>query len=239
MNLSLFIQDMLQPTDKAGIYVLVPVYNENSVLPQVLYPLTEKGYTIIVIDDGSLVPVASCIEHLPVILLRHKVNLGQGAALQTGVEFALSKNACFIVTFDGDGQHNADDIDLLVRTVQSAHADVVIGSRFLKHANQVPQKRRMLLQVARYVNYFFTGLLLTDAHNGLRAFTQNAARQITIQQNRMAHATELLWLIKKNKLKYIEVPVVVSYSNYSLKKGQHISDAFRIVFDLFLSKFFR
>lgn len=230
---------MWQLIDPASIYVLVPVYNENSVLPLVLHTLTQKGYTVILIDDGSQVPALRSIKHLPVTLLRHKVNLGQGAAIQTGVEFALSQNAQFIATFDGDGQHMADDIDLLIATIQTAQVDVAIGSRFLKHANLVPLKRRILLQAARYVNYFITGLLLTDAHNGLRAFTRDAAQKLTIRQNRMAHATELLWLIKKHKLKYLEVPVTVHYSDYSLEKGQHISDAFRIIFDLFLGKFFR
>ncbi len=229
---------MYLPIEPSLIYVVVPVYNEGPMLQRVMQELLRKNYRLVIVDDGSYLPVADLLNALPAYVLRHKVNLGQGAALQTGLEFAVSKSAKVIVTFDGDGQHKTDDIDSLVTILLTQQLDVVMGSRFMG-GSDVPVKRRLLLQIARYINYLFTGLLLTDAHNGIRAFTAEAAKKITITENRMAHATELLWLIKKRKLRYKEAPVTIIYTPYAIQKGQKLRDAFRIFLDLFLNKLFK
>ena len=231
---------MSQPTDPRAIFVIIPAYNENEVLRAVIKDLLPYHYQLVVIDDGSAVPLNRLLDKLPVYLLRHPVNLGQGAALQTGIEFALGKKARFIVSFDADGQHQAADIQKLLSELENDKADIVSGSRFLgKNDGQVPAGRKLLLQTARYLNYLFTGVLLTDAHNGLRAMTNKSAVAIRIRQNGMSHATEILTEIRKNKLRHKEVPVTIRYTDYSKKKGQTAFSSFRIFFDLLLNKIFK
>jgi len=223
-----------------NIYVVIPAFNEYETIHQVVKNINKAGYEVIVVDDGSTLHLDSYLKGLSLHLLRHNVNLGQGAALQTGIEYAVAKNADYIVTFDADGQHQAIDIISLIQPLREGRCDVVMGSRFLLNASHnMNYKRRIILCLARIFNFLTTGLLLTDAHNGLRAFTRKAASQIHIHQNGMAHATELLHIIKKKKLQFIEVPVHILYTDYSYEKGQSLWNSFRIVFDLFLNKIFK
>ena len=222
------------------VFVIIPAYNEQKVIIQVVENVINAGYQVIVVDDGSSSLLKPILHHLTAIVLRHNINLGQGAALQTGIEYALEKQADYIVTFDADGQHQASDIITLIQPLLEGRCDVVMGSRFLINASHnMNYKRRLILYLARIFNFITTGLLLTDAHNGLRAFTRKAASHIQIHQNGMAHATELLHIIKKEKLQFIEVPVHVLYTDYSYQKGQSLWNSFRIVFDLFLNKIFK
>ena len=222
------------------VFVIIPAYNENTIIRQVIQELLPYKYKVVVVDDGSIKPLSRLLNKMPVYYIRHKVNLGQGAALQTGIEFALSKQAKYIVTFDSDGQHQASDIEKLLQPILQEKMDIVSGSRFMEgSSHNMATKRKLLLQIARYVNFIFTGLLLTDAHNGLRALTREAAQKIKITENGMAHATELLRQIKKRNLRYCEVPVTIHYTEYSKKKGQTLASSFRIFFDLLLNKLFK
>jgi polyprenyl-phospho-N-acetylgalactosaminyl synthase len=231
---------MSHPIDPRNVFVIIPAYNEHVVIRQVVEQLLVYNYSVVVIDDGSDQELRPLVNNLPVWTLRHRVNLGQGAALQTGIEFALEKQAQYIVTFDADGQHHANDIDSLLQELVDKKAGIVFGSRFLEGAtHNMPSRRKTVLQLARYLNYLFTGLLLTDAHNGLRAMTRAAAASIHLRENRMAHATELLSQVRKQKLHYSEIPVHIHYSEYSRKKGQTIWSGFRIFFDLLLNKIFK
>jgi len=228
---------MSQPIDPRDVYIIIPAYNENEVIRSVLEDLLPYDYRLVVIDDGSAVPLHELLKNFPVYLLRHPVNLGQGAALQTGIQFAVAKNARFIVSFDADGQHEATDIPTLLSGLEDDKADIVSGSRFLvKNNGHIPAGRKFILQAARYLNFFFTGILLTDAHNGLRAMNQKAASAIQLRQNGMSHATEILTEIRKHKLRHKEVPVTIRYTAYSKKKGQTAWGSFRIFFDLLLNK---
>jgi glycosyltransferase involved in cell wall biosynthesis len=223
-----------------NIYVVIPAFNEYETIHQVVKNINEAGYEVIVVDDGSTLPLDPYLKGLSLHLLRHKINLGQGAALQTGIEYAVAKNADYIITFDADGQHQASDIISLIRPLKEGQCDFTLGSRFIKDASHNMNKtRRIILLLARMFNAITTGLLLTDAHNGLRAFTRKAAAEIEIKQNGMAHATELLQIIKEKKMHFTEVPVNVIYTDYSYRKGQSIWNSFRIVFDLFLNKIFK
>ena len=222
------------------VFVIIPAYNENTIIRQVIQELLPYKYNVVVIDDGSIKPLSPLLNKMPVYSIRHKVNLGQGAALQTGIEFALYKQAKYIVTFDADGQHQANDIEKLLQTILQEKMEIVSGSRFMEgSSHNMAAKRKLLLQIARYVNFVFTGLLLTDAHNGLRAMRREAAQKIKITENGMAHATEILHQIKKRKLRYCEVPVTIHYTEYSKKKGQTLASSFRIFFDLLLNKIFK
>ena len=167
------------------------------------------------------------------------MNMGQGAALQTGISLALKKDAEYLVTFDADGQHDVSDIDGMLHKLKEEHFDIVLGSRFLPGAGgNISAGRKLFLKAACYLNYLFTGILLSDAHNGLRIMNRHAAESIHLKENRMAHATEILKEIKKHGLKFGEFPVQIHYSGYSKKKGQSLLNSVRIFFDLVLNKIF-
>lgn len=234
-----FMHTMSPVVDYSKVYVLVPVYNESETILSVVQDLARYNYSIVIIDDGSTADIYSLVKHLPVYYLRHLVNLGQGAALQTGIEFALSKGAEYMVTFDGDGQHRADDVERLLMYLISHDLDIILGSRFQEESyHNMLSQRKYLLQLARYLNFLFTGLLLSDAHNGLRVMKASAAKVLQITQNRMAHATEIISAIRIHALKYKEMPVQVFYTPYTLQKGQNLWSGFRIIFDLLLNKIF-
>ena len=222
------------------IFVILPAYNEQQTIHAVVSELVDLGLQVVIVDDGSHPPLDAGGLPGGIRLLRHCVNLGQGAALQTGMEYALEQGAEFLVTFDADGQHPASAIEKMMAVQQASGADVVLGSRFLEGRDKnVPFRRAVTLRAARWVNFLFTGLLLTDAHNGLRLFTANAASKIRLRENRMAHATEILAQIRSHRLRYTEMAVTIHYTDYSRQKGQRFWSSFRIVFDLLLSKIFR
>lgn len=233
----------LQPVniDTNDIFIIIPCFNEQHSIVNVVNNLLQQGYKrIVVVDDGSAEPLQTVVQHMPVIYIRHAANLGQGAALQTGFEYACMHRALFAVTFDADGQHQATDIPALLEPLLSAKADVTLGSRFMeKNPSAMPSSKKIVLQLARFINLLFSGILLSDAHNGLRAFNQKALRTIAITENRMAHASEILFEIKKHQLQVQEVPVQVLYTDYSLQKGQSAFDSIKILFDLVLHKLFR
>jgi polyprenyl-phospho-N-acetylgalactosaminyl synthase len=220
------------------IYVIIPVYNDELFLGSVLDDLRKNGFhQIILVDDGSNIPVQLPASRGHLLLVKHMVNLGQGAALQTGMQLAQQKGADIIVHFDADGQHLAKDIPALIEPIIQGNADVVLGSRFLPGSyTNIPFRRKLLLQIARFINLLLTGIQLTDAHNGLRAFSKKAGQTIQITENRMAHATEIINLLKKHRLRWCEVPVSVLYTAYSRKKGQKPVQAIHILFDLILKK---
>jgi polyprenyl-phospho-N-acetylgalactosaminyl synthase len=229
----------MSPQNNNNIFIIVPVFNEKKeVLEQTISELLKTSYRIVVVNDASAAEIIlPCSRNI--YLLQHAVNLGQGAALQTGIEFALSKEADYLVTFDADGQHSTADIQDMLAPLQNKEAEITLASRFLKpghHNASLP--RKTILKTGRWINYFFTGLYLSDAHNGLRAMSRNAAEKIILKENRMAHATEILSLIKKHKLKYKEVPATVTYTEYSKNKGQSVFNSIRIFFDLVLHKLF-
>ena len=223
----------------ASVFVIIPAYNEQEVLRQTVATLLGFGYTVVVVDDGSVVPQQQALAALPVTVLRHRINLGQGAALQTGMEYALQHKAEFLVHFDADGQHRPEDIAALLQPLQDGLSEVTLGSRFLTNESTVPFVKEVLIFAGRVLHLLFTGLWLTDAHNGLRAFTRQAATHICITENRMAHASEILFLIQQHRLRFREVPVVITYSAYSRNKGQSAWNSIRIFFDLLLHKLFQ
>jgi glycosyltransferase involved in cell wall biosynthesis len=258
---------------RPSVFIIIPAYNEGPVIQDILQKVVsnrdihELGGQVVVVDDGSnddtwknVANLASSSEpnrkapptekRLPIHLLHHIVNLGQGAALATGIQYALAEGAQIIVTFDADGQHLAEDIPFLVAPIAAGLADVALGSRFLPgvasvkeaavgssredrlSAYNIPWPRRMLLKIA----IIFTGLTekiwLSDVHNGLRAFSARAASQIKITQNRMAHASEIIHEIARLKLRYVEIPVHVCYTEYSRMKGQRASDALNVIIEI-------
>jgi len=225
----------------ASIFVIIPAYNEAAILRETVTPLVKAGYTVVVVDDGSIDQPAAALAGLPITLLHHSVNLGQGAALETGMEYARRHNAEAAVHFDADGQHSPEQIPDFIAPIARCEADVVLGSRFLRpeDAAQTPAFRRLVLRIGIIVSGVFTGLWLTDTHNGFRALSRKALEEIRLRENGYAHATEILETIRRKKLRYIEAPTAIRYSAYSRSKGQSFWNSFNIVIDLVMERLFR
>ena len=232
------------------IAIVIPAYNEATVILETLQSLTclassEKySFTVIVVDDCSSDETLAKVQNekaflnaYELIVASHPVNLGQGAALQTGLELAIKNQVDAVVTFDADGQHDPQSIILFIETLFNEKADAVLGSRFLESTDtkHVPFFKQLLLKAAVLFTNATTGLHLTDAHNGFRAFTGEAAKKIHINQNKMAHASELIHIFADNKFVIKEIPVKIIYTEYSMSKGQKMSNSFNILWDLYMS----
>jgi glycosyltransferase involved in cell wall biosynthesis len=215
--------------------VIIPAYNPSQELLSVCADLVKEKFSVFVVNDGSEDnSIFARLSELPVIVIHHPVNLGQGAALETGIRKAIEKNKNLFVTFDADGQHAASSVADLLGVLAARQADIVFGSRFLnrKLSYTVPVVKRLTLKLGAMFDGLLTGIWLTDSHNGLRAFNRKTAEAIHFTENRMAHASEILWLTKKYHWKYAECGVMVHYGN----KSQHPSRSIEIAIDLFLRK---
>ncbi|GEM68033.1 glycosyl transferase [Sphingobacterium mizutaii NBRC 14946 = DSM 11724] len=225
---------------KDKVHVIVPVFNEDpEVLKETLHQLILKDYIVVLVDDGSLISASSYLEDYPIHHLRHIVNLGQGAALQTGISYSISIGGSVFATFDADGQHDPDDIERMVTSLTKDEVDIVLGSRFLENKSNIGWQRRLILQLARVINFIFTGVFMTDSHNGLRVFNLKGARLFIFKENRMAHATEILINLSKEKVAFQEYPVNITYSEYSKRKGQKNIDSLVVLKDLIFHKIFQ
>ena len=228
---------------KSGLVsIIIPTRNGERFIWQSLASVarqTYRNWEVIVVEDGSQDATAQVAKNAGAIVIQHPFNLGQGAALQSGIDLAMLSGAEVIVTFDADGQHDATDISRLANALAEENADFVLGSRFLKQSSNIPPLRRLLLKAATVFTRATTGLRLTDAHNGLRALTRRGAGAIRLRQNRMAHASEFLAQIGASGLHYVERPVTIHYSAYSIAKGQKTSDSVVILFDLFARALYR
>jgi glycosyltransferase involved in cell wall biosynthesis len=216
-----------------GTWVVIAAYNEGKVIREVVGEVVKAGWKTVVVDDGSRDNTAEAADVPGVYVLRHVINLGQGAALQTGIDFAVRRGAKYIVTYDADGQHNCADIPDLLNALE-AGADVALGSRFLgREIEGATASRKALLRTATKVSNGLSGLKLTDAHCGFRAIRASVAPKLRITQDRMAHASELLRKMKTSGVKVVEVPTTVRYTEHSMAKGQGGMQAVRILFDYF------
>lgn len=195
----------------------------------------EHFVNVLCIDDGSSDDSGDQALLAGAVVLRHPINLGQGAAIQTGLQFALAQTqASYFVTFDSDGQHSAADAAKMVERLRSEPFDIILGSRFLDGGTNAGRLKVFVLRLAVFFERVVTGVKLTDAHNGLRALNRKAASQITIRQNRMAHASEIVAQIRAHGLRYSEEPVYIAYTEYSRRKGQSLWNSVNILSDLFI-----
>jgi len=222
------------------IFVIIPAFNEGPILGEVLAEVATTGYQIVVIDDGSSDETSKIARKHTPHLLKHFVNRGQGAALQTGIDYALSRGANIIATFDADGQHRIIDMVDMVELVQAKECDAALGSRFLdkETRDSIPTGRRVLLRCASTLQKLISGTNLTDAHNGLRVLSRKAACQVQLTNDRMAHASEIIDQLFAGDLVIREYPVKIEYTAYSLGKGQSWTGGFRILFHYIISRVF-
>jgi len=225
------------PLEARGqVYVVIAAYNESACVEDVVRRVRGCYPHVVVVDDGSQDDTADRALAGGAVVLRHPLNRGQGAAIQTGIDFALSRGAAYIVTFDSDGQHCVEDIERLVGPIHRGEADIVLGSRFLGEAIDISWRRHLLLKGGVLFTRLMSGARVTDVHNGLRAFSRRAAGRIRITLDRMAHASELIDLVHKCGLPYREVPVRILYTDYSRAKGQRGLASIRIVLHYLLGR---
>ncbi len=219
------------------IFIVIPAYNEAKSIRSVVDRITPRYPNVVVVDDGSTDGTLDCLHGSNVFVLRHTINRGQGAAIQTGIRFALLQGATVVVTFDADGQHDERDIEALVLPILRKECDVTLGSRFLGQAHNIPLSRKVVLILGIWFTRFVSRVRISDVHNGLRAFSRPAAASLHIHLDRMAHASEILDQIREANWRYREVPVSVYYSPYSLSKGQSSWNALKIGFEVLFGKF--
>ncbi|MEZ7788895.1 glycosyltransferase family 2 protein [Actinomyces naeslundii] len=217
-------------------WLVIPLYNEATVVREVISQARETFPYIVVVDDGSKDDSARQAAAAGAIVVRHPVNLGQGAALQTGFSYILEKtNANYVVTFDADGQHSTTDAAAMVAAAREEELAVILGSRFLQGPSPVGRLKRLVLRTAAAVSSRTSGMHLTDAHNGLRVIRRDVLVQLNLKQNRMAHASEIIRKIGATGLPWREFPVHIVYTDYSRSKGQSLWNSVNILVDLLFS----
>lgn len=226
-----------------NVAVVIAAYNEESHIAKTIASIPRaitgvNGVDVVVINDGSKDQTAQEAKKAGAIVLSHSLNRGQGAALETGFEFVRRKGYDAVVTFDADGQHKGSEIEKMLDPILKGETEVALGSRFLtsKRESNVSFSRKAILKAGVLFTKVISRLHITDTHNGFRAFSAQALQQIRLRQDRMEHASEILELIARHNISYKEIPVVITYTDYSRKKGQRNSNALRIAWRMLLYK---
>jgi glycosyltransferase involved in cell wall biosynthesis len=213
--------------------VVIPLFNEAAVVYDVVAGVREVFPHVICVDDHSSDSSADQAALAGADVVRHPINLGQGAALQTGIAHALSDPGIeYLVTFDADGQHQVADAQLMVARLMAGEADIVFGSRFLDQRTRAGLVRKSVLKVAIAYSNASTGVHLSDTHNGLRAFNRSVAQRLDLRQNRMAHASEIIEQVGRMKARYVEQSVHILYTDYSRRKGQSLLNSVNILAEM-------
>lgn len=226
-----------ETTSGDEVAIIIPVYNESLVIAGVVDSIPKSFKVVVCVDDGSEDDTSRQIKSTRAMLVRHPINLGQGAAIQTGIEYALlNPDIKYLVTFDADGQHRIEDVKKMLEHLKKNKLDIVLGSRFLGSAENISPGKRRLLKLAVKFSNLTTGVSLTDTHNGLRVFNRFAAENLQLKMHDFSHASEIIERIGEKNLKYDEIPVTIIYTDYSRSKGQTMINAVNIGFDMLLNK---
>lgn len=206
------------------MWIVLPAYNEEKVICDTLEEIRATGHTnIIVVDDGSRDQTYEKARTIPgVIVLRHRLNRGKGAATKTGIEAAKLLGAKTIVTMDSDGQHNPSDIARLIAPIQENECDVVLGSR-LMNPEGMPKHKILANWIGNAITWYFYGLWVSDSQSGFRAYSQRAAALINTRSDRYDYESEVIREIYLHKLRFTEVPIEVRYTSYSMGKPERQS----------------
>ncbi len=217
---------------------VIPAWNEGTRVAAVIADAKQFMDHVVVVDDCSSDETSLIAKSAGAIVLRHVINRGQGAALQTGTDYAVNMLlADVVVHFDADGQMRGDEIPMMVAPIAAGEADVVLGSRFLgKHALNMPIMRKIMIKLGALFTIALSGIRVTDTHNGFRALSRKAATEMRISLDRMAHASEILDLVKAKRLRYVERPVTITYSAETLQKGQSTVRALMTAKDIIKKK---
>ncbi len=206
------------------VYVVLPAWNEAKVLQDVLTEIRSTGYSnIIVVDDGSKDATFEVAKSIPgATVLQHRLNRGKGAATKTGIEAAKLLSADIIVTMDSDGQHNPNDIKHLIQPIQEGRADVVLGSRLIDPQG-MPKHKVLANWIGNLITWYFYGLWVTDSQSGFRAYSKKAAHLIDTRSDRYDYESEVIRELRLHRLSFVEIPVEVRYTSYSMGKPERQS----------------
>lgn len=223
--------EMLAP--RTDTWLVIPLFNEAEVIGDVIRDARKLFPNVVCVDDGSTDDSAHQAVAAGAYVVRHPINLGQGAALQTGIDYVIQfTDAEYIVTFDADGQHDPADALAMTKRADADDLSIIYGSRFLEGTVDIGFMKRLVLKTAALVTRWRTGLKLTDAHNGLRLLRRDAGESLQMQQDRMAHASEIINLLAKTDLPWAEMPVHIRYTDYSRAKGQSLLNSVNILVEL-------
>lgn len=224
--------------DNRDVWLIIPCYNEGTVIGDVIRNALRTFPNIVAVNDGSADDSAEQIHAAGAHLVNHPVNLGQGAALQTGVEYARSQpGAQYFVTFDADGQHQVKDVLTMLGRMRTEEVDIITGTRFGGQDNsQVPWLKRLVLQTVVLLSPRTRKLGLSDAHNGLRVFNKRVADELNLRMNGMSHASEFVTLMATKGWRVSEEPVDILYTEYSMSKGQSLLNGVNILADGFVAR---
>lgn len=221
-------------------FIVIPVYNEQSHIRSVLLSCQNEGFdNIIVVDDGSEDNTYLEASVPGVTVLRHFINRGVGAATQTGIDAAKILGAEIVITMDGDGQHDGEDVHSLISSLHHYRADIVIGTRFMKDTNRIPFTRRFFNIFANLVTFVLSGIYLSDSQSGFRAFSRQALKRIYITANGYEFSSEIIRETKYYKMKIVEIPISVHYTPYTMSKGQNLSTGIVTIFKLIIRSLMR
>lgn len=221
------------PSAEDDVWLVIPLFNEGSVVGDVVREARRTFPHVVCVDDGSRDDSAAQAALAGAHVVQHPVNLGQGAALQTGFEYALRQPSMrWVATFDADGQHQTSDVVLMLEKARREGLDVVFGSRFLDERTKPGALKKIVLRLAIAYTNLTTHTRLTDAHNGLRLLSRDVVARLDITQNRMAHASELVAQIGDLRVRYGETPVHILYTDYSKAKGQSLWNSVNILAEL-------
>jgi len=200
-----------------SIFLIIPAFNEGKIIRKVISEIKSAGYgNVIVVDDGSGDDTRAEAERSGAVTLGHRINRGKGAAVKTGIEAAKKLGVEIAVTIDGDGQHNPADIGRMIKKIRAGY-DVVLGSRLIRRQG-MPLSRVVYNYAGNFFTWYLYGLWVTDSQSGFRAYSKKALKLIDTRSDRYEYDSEIIREIYKNKLKYVEVPVEVRYSEYSMGK---------------------
>ncbi|MBU0466344.1 MAG: glycosyltransferase family 2 protein [Nanoarchaeota archaeon] len=217
-------------------WVVIPAYNEEKTLGEVITNLKKNSLkNIIVINDGSEDRTEEVAVKMGAKVYSHLINRGLGGALNTGISAALLNGAEIIATCDADGQHNPEDVKRAIDFLDKDNLDVVIGSRLL-NPEGMPFLRRIGNKGFNFITFLLFGIYSTDTQSGLRVFSKKAAEKLKIKTSKMEVSSEIIKEIGRNKLNFKEISIKAIYTDYSMEKGQKNTNAFNILYKLFLRR---
>lgn len=215
------------------VYVVVPAFNEQKVIKDIIKKLLKNFSNVIVVNDGSNDRTLEKINDLDIKVLSHEINLGVGAAVQTGFDYVTKiPNAKAVITFDADGQHLVDDAVAMAKEILICDEGIIFGTRFPKHSKNIPTVKRVVLKLIAKITDLVTGVTLSDAHNGLKAYKVSILKELELQFSSYSYESELITQVAKKKIDYKEMPTDIKYTSYSIKKGQKLLNGLLIIEDL-------
>ena len=190
--------------------ICIPAFNEEKNIEKIIKDCKKFADNVIVCDDGSTDRTADLSKKQGAIVLQHEKNQGYGSAISTLFDYCRKENADVMITIDGDGQHDPNQVPLLLDAIKKHNVDVAIGSRFLNDQD-TPGYRKAGIKIITSATNYSTNLKVSDSQSGFRAYSSAAVKEIFPTETGMAVSTEILLKVSNKGLSLAEVPITVSY----------------------------